>query len=874
MLPLKAYLLHWQPDEGWNITVHRDFESLATACKLAAFEHDHTVVIHIGFWRPDADAFLEAVKRFPGVILVTSAAKDALPRPLATTHKPVCLVEELGLYPILSGWGYEIAESDFGDASVRQRHPLLQGIPLLGKPTPLAIDPNENSEWMIRLAIENSDAYQVAMELGVHDDESFFDKEAVIPDKIRSFLNIYRYKFFTGELPNSFNVLDNLYLAGPFLQQIPLNTLVMSVRATNVFNQSNIKYVHEISKLKRQGLFDLSNMGKKTVSEVAQIMMERWFPGYDENSSMDNDIFGELFRSSSPFESNVISEVIDPPQYEPLLTELIHAIDRLQGKRRMIIRDRIGLDVEPRTLEEIGKTLGVSRERIRQLEGDGIASLKRNASLSVVLTSKLDSFLKDRQSALPIFGLELLDPWFAGVSEKQYAFGWILEHCCESFFSIINHNGQCLVSRIHQDKWDELIDSTMNLMKSQVSSRISKSQAQTLVKGMLVGPGEELRDELWGTIQADLIFMSTDGCDVLVNVGGKLASIIEAILLDSPTPLHLTEIASKIMDRIGRQVEVNHLRKILVEMGFQFGRGTYGLRKHLDLTDQELDLVRMEVEEMISSTDSRRQWHSSEIYPFLAEACPDIISRITPQIIGIALKKSEKIISLGRMVWAAKQSVQNGSAFRIDIHQAIVSLIRNEGRPMTGQEIRQRLLRDRGLNNIFQIIMEDPLIRVGRGVWGLMDRDVPYSENEQKLLVDFISLMLADRQKGVHYSVLVSELSLYIPDLDPGVDPTLLLSLAQRSGSMKADMGGYLYLSDWENSRWPSSTEVVSEIISDNPSGGWTLAEILARAEAKLERPLESGYIHKAIEMLGGVYDVDAKKWFFTMGAEYLEDEI
>lgn len=460
------------------------------------------------------------------------------------------------------------------------------------------------------------------------------------------------------------------------------------------------------------------------------------------------------------------------------------------------------------------------------------------------------------------------------LGELPLVFKWILDHCCDSDISMICHNGQCFISRIQQSEWEDLIDTSVNLMKSQASSRITRSQARALVTGMLIGHGDDLRDELWEAVLPDLNFSGADsGEDVLVSVGSDLTSVIEAILVESPTPLHVTEIASRIQERTGRQADVNRLRKLLGEIGFLFGRGTYGLRAHLDLTQDELDLLRMEIEDLIITTDSQRQWHAFEIYSSLAEACSEIYSKITPHVIGIALSNSEQIVSLGRMVWTAKQAVSNGSSFRIDIHQAIVSLLRNEGRPMTAAEIRKHLLCDRGLNSVFQIVMEDPLIRVARGVWGLTDRDIPYTEPEQARLVESLVAMLSQRQKGIHYSVLVTEMTKLFPNIDLNIDPSLLLSIAQRSGRMKVDMGQYLYLPEWGHSRWPSNTEVVSEILARNPGEGWTIADLLPLAEAKLERPLESGYIHKAIEVLGGTYDLDARKWFFLTGAGTQDDD-
>ena len=54
------------------------------------------------------------------------------------------------------------------------------------------------------------------------------------------------------------------------------------------------------------------------------------------------------------------------------------ALEDLTPRERMVLRMRFGIsDQRPRTLGEIGQVIGVSRERVRQLEAEAIAKLRR-----------------------------------------------------------------------------------------------------------------------------------------------------------------------------------------------------------------------------------------------------------------------------------------------------------------------------------------------------------------------------------------------------------------------------------------------------------------------------------------------------------------
>jgi RNA polymerase primary sigma factor len=62
--------------------------------------------------------------------------------------------------------------------------------------------------------------------------------------------------------------------------------------------------------------------------------------------------------------------------FERRIQEMVGALDE---KERDVMRMRFGLDgEEPKTLQEIGETMGLSRERIRQIESRAKEKLRRS----------------------------------------------------------------------------------------------------------------------------------------------------------------------------------------------------------------------------------------------------------------------------------------------------------------------------------------------------------------------------------------------------------------------------------------------------------------------------------------------------------------
>lgn len=64
------------------------------------------------------------------------------------------------------------------------------------------------------------------------------------------------------------------------------------------------------------------------------------------------------------------------------LTHVLHMLDKMDKREATVLRMRFGLDAdEPKTLKEIGESLGLTRERVRQIESEALAKLSESIAV-------------------------------------------------------------------------------------------------------------------------------------------------------------------------------------------------------------------------------------------------------------------------------------------------------------------------------------------------------------------------------------------------------------------------------------------------------------------------------------------------------------
>jgi RNA polymerase sigma factor (sigma-70 family) len=117
--------------------------------------------------------------------------------------------------------------------------------------------------------------------------------------------------------------------------------------------------IAELTGLTPARVAELSRLGRDPISLDATV------------GDQDDTVFGDLLVDTG----GVTTE--DTIEHRAMIDQLYEVVDRLPEREATIVRLRFGLhDGKPHTLDEIGRELGLTRERIRQLEKLALAKLR------------------------------------------------------------------------------------------------------------------------------------------------------------------------------------------------------------------------------------------------------------------------------------------------------------------------------------------------------------------------------------------------------------------------------------------------------------------------------------------------------------------
>jgi RNA polymerase primary sigma factor len=143
-----------------------------------------------------------------------------------------------------------------------------------------------------------------------------------------------------------------------------------------------VESIHKVHRVQRQMVQDLER--EPTVEELAEKVdmtparVREIMRISQDPLSLDSPVGEEDDSNLADFIEDQQAEAPEGRAAQMMLTNaVIEALDELNDREKAVVRLRFGLDDgQARTLEEVGKEFGVTRERIRQIESKTLAKLR------------------------------------------------------------------------------------------------------------------------------------------------------------------------------------------------------------------------------------------------------------------------------------------------------------------------------------------------------------------------------------------------------------------------------------------------------------------------------------------------------------------
>ena len=814
---LRAFLMLRTDNGGWTVGVFRVLEDLLAAWKARPNPDTSTGVIHVGFDRQPSHNFEFLAQSHPGKALVTAAARYALPADFWASRRPIGEVNGLPLFVGTRGWGYLLDNEDEDD---------------LTPSSELSTRPRQPDGWIADFVLHRPEAAFSLQAADIWDDADYLALEANLPTTLRHEVGLERFRYLISKTDRS----DPCAIAcavPPWLAERAFDTMSLTVRLTNVFNNMGMTKVADLTAHSLPEMLGIKNFGRTSANHLRELL--------------------EAALQEGPFS---VETKIDDAANLTLLASIRRSLLNYEEREQSVIRRRMGLDSPAETLQQIGDDFGVTRERVRQIEAKTVKRLRREEFWDDLLTKKLTVLLQNRNFPLPALGVEAADPWFAGMAEYPSALQYVLLNICGGRAGLVSIDGIDYFAFLDQERWEATLREARRLLEGSVSRRWSEDHCRSVVMGLLPEATQEFRTLLWEKASS-LCHFTDDGQGTkwLISYGRGAEQIVDAVLNASERPLHFSEITSLASHRAGREIDERRAHHAAATTGLLMGRGIYGAERHLPLDREALGNLGEEAEEVVTDGPGGRQWHTSEILASLIERGSIYADAADKYLIDIALQRSAGLKRLGRLVWTNGHKEGASEVPRIDVRQAIISLLQQSGRPLRAREIRQRLVAIRGVNEYFQIPAVDPLIRLGPGLWGLNDRDISIKRADQTLLLDGLVNILSDRGFAIH----ASELSMEAIPFS-SLPAEAIFSLAATDRRMRVNPAQHLYLSEWGGPRRESVSEAVQTVLTTTYAP-LRFDEIVAQVEARVGRPCERSSISACLQALEAVLDQSTGRW-------------
>ena len=586
----------------------------------------------------------------------------------------------------------------------------------------------------------------------------------------------------------------------------PLDSFTLPVRFFTWANQVGLVTLGDLARWRPLDVMQAENMGRTTVGAARELLEGQVGRRWEEiQRALEAGVAGPQLsveeRRAEAEEALQRRLTSEREERERLYGQGFFAVLKglfveLETVPRMIVTRRAGLGGQAETLEEIGSTLGVTRERIRQIEKKTWERLQKTHGWVEYVDARCRELAPE--GAVEFQDLEQ-HLWWGALADEPDALDYFCECLLDDTWRVLKMGEKRVLARAPQKDLDAVLASAKRLARNMQYPQPLSGLRDAVMQLAAQLPAGLAR--LIGSNVEELVSVDGEGEGARALAYGmtKTAQILAFLQKQS----HAVPVAAlnQALGRVGSLPD-----EVLI-----LGHGLVGLERHFpDFRSWQATLTPVIIR-LIQEGGPERQWSCKDLLPGVREELevPDWLGHWH---LAEALRRSEGIEYLGRLRVALPGVIE--ASTRIHAHVAVEKILRDAGMPLVRDQIVARLRQKLDVADLALVgVLSRPMfVRLDKERWGLMSRDLPGGVAAMSEALDELEGVLVRRQRGLSACFVQKEI-IKLSAQHAEWTEEMCLSVVRGDPRFRLSISGTVGLDGWEDTRVPSRSGLVLQAL-------------------------------------------------------------